>query len=138
MNSETQNTTEQQASAQADASFGVLVSSWQAVFESIKLKVHSHTDLAAADFRLSVRAVVIAAICILIIVGIALLLWATLMIAMTYALFTYGLHWLICASLVVVCNIVAMVLVKRVLSSAISAISMKATAEALLTSDTDS
>lgn len=138
MSSETQNTTEQQASAQADASFGVLVSSWQAVFESIKLKVHSHTDLVAADFRLSVRAVVIAAICILIIVGIALLLWATLMIAMTYALFTYGLHWLICASLVVVCNIVAMVLVKRVLSSAISAISMKATAEALLTSDTDS
>lgn len=138
MSSETQNATEQQASAQADASFGVLVSSWQALFESIKLKVHSHTDLAAADFRLSVRAVVVAAICILIIVGIALVVWATLMITMTYALITYGFHWLVCASLVVLCNLVAMILVKRVLSAAISAISMKATAEALLSSDTDS
>lgn len=135
MNTEAQNTSEQQASANADASFQMLLSSWKAVFESIKLKVHSHSDLVAADFQLSVKAIVLAAICILVFVGLALVLWATLLITMTFGLISVGIHWAICATVVVLLNLFALFMIKRLLSDAIQSISMQATAEALLASE---
>lgn len=135
MSTEAQDTTEQQASANADASFRTLVSSWKAVFHSFKLKFHSHSDLVAADFKLSVKALALSVLCIMLFVGLALVLWSTLMITLTYALVTLGWHWALCATVVILLNLLAMLIVKRLLSSAISAISMQATAEALLSSD---
>ena len=135
MSTESKGTNEQQASALADASFQSLLTSWKAVFESLKLKARYHSDLVAADFRLSLKAVAIAAISILVFVGVALVLWSTLLIALTYTLINLGWHWGFCAALVVLLNLIAMLFVKRVLSSAISAIPMRATLEALLSSD---
>lgn len=134
MSTETQGTTEQQASAQADASFQSLLASWKAVFESFKLKLHSHTDLVSADLRLSVKALAVAAMAILTFVGVALVLWSSLLIAMTFGLLTLGVHWGLCTLIVVLLNIGVLIMTKRILSDAIKSISLQASVEALSSS----
>jgi hypothetical protein len=129
---------EEQASASSgDANVSDVITAWNRVFQGFKAQVRTNATLFASDFRLSIKAVVVTLISILILVGLVLVVWVTLLAGLTYGLTSYGFHWLWSFLLVLVLNVIALKITKQILNSAIDSINMTASAELLLKTDCD-
>ncbi|WP_158972471.1 hypothetical protein [Paraglaciecola sp. L3A3] len=132
MNTSAHQSRNEQASENTDASFSDVLTAWEKVYQSIRLKMRINADLIAADFRLTIRALVVSLICILSLVGLALLTWCTALVALCLGLTQLGIHWGWCVLVVLLCNGLGIVFIKNVLSKALAAIEMKASCASLL------
>lgn len=127
-----QKTTEEQGAASTrEAAVSDVLIAWDRVFKGGKAQVRTNAALVASDLRLSLKAVVVTLISIVMLVGLGIVVWVSLLVGLTYGLTFYGLHWLWSFLLVLVLNVVALVVTKRILSSAIDSIKMTATVESL-------
>lgn len=133
-----QNISNEQASAsKADATITDVLSAWDKVFQGVKSRMRTNATLVASDFRLSIKAVVVTLISIFVLVGLGMVIWISLLVGMTYGLTSNGVHWLWSLVLVLMLNIAALVIAKAFLSSALSSVKMKASADLLFNSDSD-
>jgi hypothetical protein len=128
---------EQALASKADATITDVLSVWDKVFQAVKARMRTNATLVASDFRLSIKAVVVTLISILVLVGLGMVIWISLLVGMTYGLTSYGVHWLWSLVLVLMLNIAALVIAKAFLTSALSSVKMKASADLLFNSDSD-
>lgn len=107
------------------------LSAWDKVLQGAKVSFARYLTVVTADFRLSVKALVVASICIMTLVCLIMLIWVTLLIGLTYGLAMLGVHWLWCLLLVLAVNFIALAVVKRTFISAVKSIEMKTSAALL-------
>ncbi|TYK65731.1 hypothetical protein [Colwellia echini] len=111
-----------------------VLSAWESAFNSIKTQLRSYATLIAADFRLSIKAIVLVVVCIAAMACLGLIIWLILLVGLTYGLNSLGLDWFWCLLIVLGLNIGALLVVKQILSSALKSIEMKSSAEVILNS----
>ncbi len=92
-NASTPYTDEEQVSAQADTTVIDVIVAWEQYFHSLKVKFRTHTDLAVADFRLTLKALVVTLFCILSLVAVATVTWVVALTAVYFAITALGAHW---------------------------------------------
>jgi len=130
-----QNTTEHSSTEEQaivspdDVAFSEVLSAWDKVFQGLKATLRSHSAVVTSDFRLSVKAIIVALICMMTLVCIGLVVWVTLLIGLTYGLTMLGVNWLWCLLIVLAVNFIALVVVRRIFTSALKSIGMKTSAE---------
>lgn len=120
-----------------DAAISDVLSAWDRVFKSLQVRLRTNATLVASDFRLSIKAVVVVFICIFTLVGLGLVVWVTLLAGLTYGLTAIGFHWLWSFLLVLVLNISALIITKKILTSALNSVEMKTSAKLLFNADYD-
>ncbi|MFT2090063.1 hypothetical protein [Paraglaciecola sp. 2405UD69-4] len=115
----------------SDAAPQDILSSWEKVFKGYLVKARLAKDLVAADLSLSVEAVIVSALCLMTLVGIGLLVWITVLLAIGYGLVALGAHWVFIPVTIIACNGVLLVCVYSIFSKAKSSINLNATLRVL-------
>ncbi|WP_339721115.1 hypothetical protein [uncultured Paraglaciecola sp.] len=138
MTSTTQQTPHERGASKAnEATVSDVLLAWDKVFQGLKAYLRTNATVVAADFQLSIKAILVTLICLLVLIALGIVVWVSLMVGMTYGLTSFGYHWLWSLLLVLVINLGAWLFTKRILSSAISSIKMTATADLLFTSQSE-
>lgn len=133
-----QNIANEQASASnADASISDVISAWDKVFQAVKARMRTNASVVAAEFRLSIKAVVVTLICILVLVALGVVIWVSLLAGMAYGLMAFGFHWLWSLLLVLAINLVAWRVTQRILRNALNSVNMSASADLLFDSKSE-
>jgi hypothetical protein len=125
---------EQASASKADATITDVISAWDKAFQGVKARMRTNATVVAADFRLSIKAVVVTLSCILVLVSLGIVIWVSLLAGMTYGLITLGFHWLWGLLLVLLLNVVAGHVTKRILRSALNSVKMSESADLLFNS----
>ncbi|MEP1445002.1 MAG: hypothetical protein ABJK37_02650 [Paraglaciecola sp.] len=133
-----QNIANEQASASnADASVSDVISAWDKVFQGVKARMRTNASVVAADFRLSIKALVVTLICILLLVAFGVVIWVSLLAGIAYALMAFGLHWSWSLLFVLATNLVAWLVTQRMLRNALNSVKMTASADLLFDSKSE-
>ncbi|MGS2719031.1 hypothetical protein [Paraglaciecola aestuariivivens] len=125
---------EEQGPAQADPAFSDVLSAWEQYFTSLKVKYRTQLELLVADFRLSLKAVVVALFCVLGLTGLLVISWAMGLYAIFLGLQLVGVHWALALLGLFFINILVAWLMLITLKSALVAIEFKTTWQHLFSS----
>lgn len=134
--------TEQSTASSADfaeeveeATVSATLSAWEKVLQAVKVSFERYLTVISADFRLSVKAICVALMCMITLVCIVMVMWVTILVGLTYGLTMLGLNGLWSLLIVLVLNLIVLMVVKRIFTSALSSIEMKASTELLFRAD---
>ena len=117
-----------------EASISDVLSAWDKVVKGFKVKFKSHTKVVLSDFHLSVKAIIVMFISMMALVCLGIILWVTLLVGLVYGLMALEISWVWCMITVLGLNGIALVVVKRIFTSAIKSIGMKTSADLIFSS----
>ncbi|MDO6426677.1 hypothetical protein Q4489_06605 [Thalassotalea sp. 1_MG-2023] len=106
MNDNSEHQAQEDATSANDVALSDILSAWQEVLTVYKLQILKASDLVGSEIKLSVKAMTLSLIGLLVLVGIGLIMWITLCLTIAYTVFTFGGHWLLIPSTVLLINAV--------------------------------
>ncbi|GAC15717.1 hypothetical protein [Aliiglaciecola lipolytica] len=108
--------------------------SWLRAWEAQKEQFSKAKSLASAEISLCFKAIILSALCVLLLVGVALLTWATILLSAGYAAHVAGIHWAVIAIAAIVLNLMLFWIVGRIFINAKRSISLQTTLDAIFKS----
>ncbi|MBU2876522.1 MULTISPECIES: hypothetical protein [Aliiglaciecola] len=111
--------------------FSDLQAYWSRVWDAQKEQISKAKSLAVQELTLSGKALLLSAVCVLLLVGISLIIWTTLLLTLGYGAHAFGVHWLIVALSLIVINVLMFWVIHRIFKNAIRSIGLSTTIKTL-------
>lgn len=127
MNTANQKEPDNEELPHSDSSLSQIGLAWQQVLNAYKVQWKKAEALVVADFQLSFKALILSILCVLMLIGFALITWSVVLVVTGYALHLFNVHWLVIALAILSLNIVIMLLIKKLYVQSVRTINMQTT-----------